>query len=121
MDARSAIPFSSLAHLNALVPPGQVHQFEPFTKQFCLTDIVLDLWSFPESLASKASCGIWLITPAESRSEILFQCFVDKYGHQIHLESAIACPAGTCLTANAGIFAEGQTADLRVLMSGYYS
>lgn len=106
-----------LAHLNALVTPGMVHKFDPFPADFCLTDLVLDLWSFPEGLDSKASCGIWLVQPTSS--EILFQLFVDKQGQRVNLHSGIVCPAGSYLTANSGIFATGATADLRVLLTGH--
>jgi hypothetical protein len=111
---------AGLTHLNALVTPGQQKTFAPFGKTFCLTDIVMDLWTFPDGLDSKASCGIWLVTPAQGTSEILFSCWIDKYGHQIHLNSGIVCPKGSYLTANSGVFAVGQTADLRVLMTGSY-
>ena len=110
----------NLERLNALVTPGEVEQFDAFKEDFCLTDIVMDLWSFPEGLNSKASCSIWLVTPAQQTSEILFKFFVDRHGHQIHLNSGVFCPKGSYLTANAGIFAEGATASLRVLLTGYY-
>jgi len=109
---------SDLKRLNALVTPGDVKKFDPFTKAFRLTDVVMDLWSFPDGLNSQASCGVWLVTPAQGTSEILFQCWIDKYGHQIHLHSGIWCPKGSYLTANGGVFAQGPTADLRVLMTG---
>ena len=111
---------SNLERLNAQVSPGDVKQFDPFKKSFCLTDVVLDLWTFPEALNSKASCSIWLVTPSEGTSEILFKCFVDKYGHQIHLNSGVFCPKGSYLTANSGIFVEGSTGILRVLLTGFY-
>jgi hypothetical protein len=108
----------NLERFNTLLTPGDVKQFEAFKKDFCLTDIVLTLWNFPEGLNSKASCSIWLVTP--EKSEVLFKCFIDKYGHQIHLNSGVLCPKGSYLTANSGIFAEGSTADLRVLLTGFY-
>ena len=111
---------SNLERLNAQVSPGDVKQFDPFKKNFCLTDVVLDLWTFPEGLNSKASCSIWLVTPSEGTSEILFKCFVDKYGHQIHLNSGVFCQKGSYLTANSGIFVEGSTGILRVLLTGFY-
>lgn len=110
----------SLERLNALVEPGKVKEFEPFSDNFCLTDSVMSLWSYPEGLDSKGSCDIWLVTPDAGTSEILFQCYVEKHGHQVHFTSGIFCPKGSYLTANAGIFAEGQTGDLRVLLTGYY-
>jgi hypothetical protein len=112
---------SDLKRLNALVTPGEEKKFDPFTKEFRLTDIVMDLWTFPAGLDSQASCGVWLVTPAQATSEILFQCWIDKYGHQIHLNSGILCPKGSYLTANGGVFAQGLTADLRVLMTGVSS
>ena len=109
---------SSARRFNALVPPGEVEQFPALEQDYHLTDVVLDLSSFPEGLASKASCSIWLVTPAAS--EPLFHCFVDKYGHQIHLTTGIYCPSGSYLTANSGLFAVGATGNLRVLLSGYH-
>jgi hypothetical protein len=109
-----------LSRLNALVTPGEVEQFDVFKDDFCLTDVVMDLWSFPDGLDSKASCSIWLVTPSQGTSEVLFKCFIDKYGHQIHLNSGIFCPGGSYLTANSGIFADGATASLRVLLTGRY-
>jgi hypothetical protein len=106
-----------LRRLNALVTPGGVQKFDPFTEDFCLTDLVLDLWSFPDGLDSKASCGIWLVVPASS--EILFNLFVDRHGQRIHLNSGILCPKGSYLTANAGVFTSGGTGDLRVLLTGH--
>jgi hypothetical protein len=122
LDARELIAPRSckdLVRLNALVTPGEVKQFPPFTKAFCLTDVVLDLWDFPNGLSSTASCAIWLVVPAAGTSEIFFQCFVDKYGHQIHLNSGIFCPKNSYLTANAG-FAQSGLGDLRVLLTGHY-
>jgi hypothetical protein len=109
-----------LGRLNALVTEGEVEHFDVFKKDFCLTDIVMDLWTFPEGLNSKASCSVWLVTPSASTSEILFKFFIDKHGHQVHLNSGVFCPEGSYLTANSGIFAEGATASLRVLLTGYY-
>jgi|GraSoiStandDraft_8_1057269.scaffolds.fasta_scaffold155826_2 hypothetical protein len=106
-----------LARLNALVTPGAVHKFDSFHVSFCLTDLVLDLSSFPDGLDSKASCGIWLVQPGVS--EILFEFFVDKHGQRVSLNSGIVCPEGSYLTANAGVFASGGTGDLRVLLTGY--
>jgi hypothetical protein len=109
---------SDLRRLNAQVAPGEEKKFDAFTKPFRLTDIVMDLWTFPDGLDSKASCGLWLVNPAQGTSEILFQCWIDKYGHQIHLNTGVLCPKGSYLSANGGVFAEGQTADLRILMTG---
>ena len=120
---KSASPRSAsakLERLNALVTPGAVKEFAAFKKDFCLTDVVMDLWSFPEGLDSKASCSLWLVTAAAGTSEILFQSHVNKYGHQIHLNSGVFCPKGSYLTVNSGVFAEGATADLRVLLTGRY-
>jgi hypothetical protein len=115
--AHASSHHADMRRFNALVSPGQIQQFPTLGADFYLTDVVLDLWSFPEGLDSKASCGIWLVTPASS-SEVLFQCFVDRHGHQVHLVSGVHCPSGSYLTVNAGIFAVGPTADLRVLLSG---
>jgi hypothetical protein len=106
-----------LRRLNALIPPGAVNKFDPFDADFCLTDLVLDLWSFPDGLDSKASCGIWLVIPGTS--EVLFNLFVDKHGQRVHLHSGVFCPKGSQLTANAGRFAAGGTGDLRVLLTGH--
>ena len=114
------ISCKDLVRFNALVTPGEVETFAAFAKDFCLTDIVLDLWTFPEGLNSKASCSIWLVTPSAGTSEVLFKFFIDKYGHQVHQNSGVLCPKGSYLTANSGIFAEGATASLRVLLTGYY-
>jgi hypothetical protein len=110
---------SSVRRFNALVTPGQVEQFPTLQQDYYLTDVVLDLWSFPEGLSSKAACDIWLVNPTAGSSEVFFHCFVDKYGHQIHLITGIYCPSGSYLTANSGVFASGATGDLRVLLSGY--
>ena len=109
-----------LQRLNALVTAGEVEQFAPFKKDFCLTDIVMDLWSFPDGLDSKASCSVWLVTPSAGTSEVLFRFYIDKHGHQVHLNSGVFCPKDSYLTANSGTFAVGGTASLRVLMTGYY-
>ncbi|HKI02758.1 MAG TPA: hypothetical protein VKK31_12340 [Thermoanaerobaculia bacterium] len=106
-----------LKRFNALVPPGAVEKFAPFDADFCLTDLVLDLWSFPDGLDSKAGCGIWLVTTGSS--EILFNLFIDKHGQRVSLNSGVLCPKGSYLTANAGVFASGGTADLRVLLTGH--
>lgn len=108
---------SQLRRFNALVSPGEVAKFDTLSKNFSLTDVVMALYNYPEGLNSKASCSIWLVT--EGSSEYLFACFVDKYGHQIHLESGIFCPTGSYLTANSGVFTEGTTASLRVMLTGY--
>ena len=111
---------SNLIRFNALVQPGEVEIFDIFEKDFCLTDMVLDLYTIPDGLNSKASCSIWLVTPSEGTSEYLFKCFVDRDGHQIHLNSGVYCPKGSYLTANSGIFVEGPTSLLRVLLTGFY-
>jgi hypothetical protein len=110
---------SSVRHINAVVTPDQVNQFPTLQQDFYLIDVVPDLWSFPEGLSSKATCDIWLVTPTAGTSEVVFHCFVDKYGHQIHLIRGIYRTSGSYLTANSGIFASGATGDLRVLLSGY--
>jgi hypothetical protein len=79
--------------------------------------MVLDLWTFPGGLDSKARCGIWLVTPGVS--EILFNFFVDRHGQRMHLNSGVLCPKGSYLTANGGVFASGGTGDLRVLLTGH--
>jgi hypothetical protein len=104
-----------LERLNALGLPGQVHQFPPFKKDFVLTDVVLDLWSFPKPDAS-ALCSIWLVVPGTS--EILFNLTVDRLGRRLHLQSGVLCPAGSHLTANVGVNAAGGTPDVRVLITG---
>ncbi len=111
---------SNLVRFNTLLQPGDVEQFEALAKDFCLTDIVLDLYTIPNGLNSKASCSIWLVTPSEGTSEYLFKCFVDRDGHQIHLNSGVYCPKGSYLTATTGIFVEGPTSSLRVLLTGFY-
>ncbi len=75
--------------------------------QYYLTDVVMDLWSLPEDLSSKASCDICLVTAARREpvrcSSIVF---VDEYGHhKIHLTTDIYGPSGSYLTANTGTFA----------------
>lgn len=110
----------NLVRLNDLLLPGKLKKFEVFTKDFCLTDVVLDLYSIPDGLNSKASCSIWLVTPSQGTSEDLFNCFVNRSGHQIHLNSGVYCPKGSYLTASSGIFAEGPTSSLRVLLTGSY-
>lgn len=61
----------------------------------------------------------WLVTPSAGTSEVLFKLFVDKQGHQVHLHSGVFCPKGSYLTANSGVFVEGATASLRVLLTGH--
>jgi hypothetical protein len=107
-----------LLRLNALVLPGEVKKFDLFQKDFCLTDVVLDLWTFPEGLDSKADCAIWLVKPTET--EILFKLFVDKHGQHVDLHTGIVCPEGSYLTANSGVFGTGKTGDLRVLLTGFF-
>lgn len=46
---------SNLVRFNTLLQPGDVEQFEALAKDFCLTDIVLDLYTIPDGLNSKAS------------------------------------------------------------------
>jgi hypothetical protein len=118
---RSAASCKDLVRFNALVTPGETEIFPPFTRDFCLTDIVMDLWTFPEGLdSSKASCTIWLVVPAAGTSESIFKFSIDKYGHQVHLNSGVFCPKSSHLTANSGIFVVGATAPLRVLLTGFY-
>ena len=40
----------SLEQLNALLTPGEVKEFAPFSADFCLTDSVMSLWTYPEGL-----------------------------------------------------------------------
>lgn len=106
-----------LKRLNALVTPGGKEKFDPFSEDFCLTDLVLDLWTFPDELDSKANCLIELVIPG--KSEVLFKLFVDKHGQRIHLNSGILCPKGSYLIANSGVFTSGGTGALRVLLTGH--
>lgn len=110
---------ATLTRLSALVAPGEIKVFDPFSKDFCLTDVVLDLLSSPEGLSSKASCSLWLMTPSEGKNEILFQCHIDVHGHQVHLNTGIFCVAGSYLTANSGVATEGSTGTFRVMLTGY--
>ena len=111
---------NDLLRINTLLLAGELEQFDPFERDFCLTDVVLDLYSIPDGLNSKASCSIWLVTPSEGTSEYLFKCFVNRDGHQIHLNSGIYCPKGSYLSASSGVFVEGPTSSLRVLLTGKY-
>ena len=106
-----------LKRLNASVAPGEVKQFDPFTEDFCLTDLVLDLWTIPDGLDSKASCGISLV--ASSGTEILFSFSVDKYGRRVHLNSGIVCPKGSSLAASGGFSPTEKRGSLKVLLTGY--
>jgi hypothetical protein len=108
-----------LVRFTAEVAPGGVHVFDTFTADFCLTDVVLDLASFPDGIdASKATCTIWLTKP-EVSSQTLFPLSVDKHGQRINLTSGIVCPKGSLLTANAGLFVTGNTAKVWVVLTGY--
>lgn len=109
-----------LVRLNGLAIPGEIKEFDAFGNDFCLTDIVINIYSYPEGLKSKGSCDIWLAIPSRSTTEYLFTFFIDKYGHQVHLNSGVFCPKGSHLTANAGVFADGASATMRVLLTGYY-
>jgi hypothetical protein len=107
----------SLIRLNTLLVPGTQHNFDPFLKPFVFSDAVLDLWSFPDALNSTAFCLIGLAVPNEF-SEVLFSCWIDEYGRQIHLNSGIVCPRNSNLWVSAGVSATGGNADLRVLLTG---
>ncbi len=114
---------NKLQKLLGLAEPGKIHQFPVFENDFCLTDVVLNLYTYdsgPNGLnTSKGSCDIWLVDPAANTSTWLFKCLVEKYGHQIHLTSGILCPKGSYLTANAGVFTEGNSQIVKVTMTGY--
>jgi hypothetical protein len=107
-----------LLRLNALVLPGEAYKFDPFQKDFCLTDVVLDLWSYPEGFDSKASSEIWLVTPGVS--EVLLKFFVDKHGRRVNFHSGIVCPEGSYLSVSSGVFPSEKAGDLRVLMTGFF-
>jgi hypothetical protein len=110
---------SRLAVANVLMPPGILQRFDPFTDNFCLTDIVTGLYSFPEGVdGSKASCSIFLVRPQVS--SYLFKFFIDKNGHQIHLNSGVFCPSGSYISASSGVFSTGGTSSFRLLMTGFY-
>ena len=107
-----------LQRRNALLTPGELERLAPFEIDFCLTDVVCDFWSFPDENA-RASCSIWLVTPSEGTSEVLFNFSIDKMaGHQIHLTSGIFCPANSYLSVSAWKFVEGSTASFRILITG---
>lgn len=105
-------PCNQLLHLNALVPSGTANPFPAFTADFCLTDLVLQLTS---TTGGKSYCVIWLVTAAAS--EELFFFSVDEHGQRVTLNSGIVCPKDSYLSANTFT---GATANLRVLLTGYY-
>jgi hypothetical protein len=107
-----------LVRFNTQLTPGAAHAFDTFTADFCLTDVVIDLASFPDGLDSKATCTIWLTKP-EVSSQTLFPLSVDKHGQRVNLTSGIVCPKGYFLSANAGLFVTGNTASIWVVLTGY--
>jgi hypothetical protein len=107
-----------LLRFNRLILPGELEALPDFETDFRLTDIVIDLWSFPDGLNSKASCSIFLIIPSVS-SESLFKFFVDRHGRQVHLTSGVFCPANSHLSASGGVFVEGGSASCRLLIAGF--
>src|SRR5258708_4306576 len=80
-----------LMRLTAEVSPGGVHRFDTFTADFCLTDMILDLYTLPDGFDSKATCTLWLVTPDVS-SETLIQFYIDKFGRRENLTTGIVCP-----------------------------
>ena len=110
---------ANLERMNAVVGVD-VKQLDAFKKNFCLTDIVMNLYNYPEGLNSKSMCNIWLVTPSRRTNEFLFTFFIDKLGHQVHLNSGIVCQKASYLTLNPVIFAEGATASIKALLTGYY-
>ena len=112
-----------LKRINANILPGEARRFEVFKQDFCLTDIVLNLWNYPGGLDNaKASCIIGLLNPTPGgpfSSEILFHCSIDKRGYQIHLKSGIFCPKDSNIWISTG-GTSSTHAILRTILSGYY-
>ena len=109
-----------LAYGALLSLPGEVKPIlGPFDRDFALTDLVFDLYTFPEGDTSRAYPLVWNTLPG-AWSRLLVGGTVTETGLQYHLESGIVCPTGSTLYISAGWYVARPTALVSARVSGCF-
>ena len=90
----------------------------PFERDFVLTDIVFDLYNYPNGDDSKAGGFVWNSQPNMTRR--LVGGRVTDLGRQYHLQSGILCPAGSSLNICSSYFVNEPTALFSARVMGCY-
>jgi hypothetical protein len=81
----------------------------PFNRDLALTDVVFDLWTYPNGSASKACGEVWNVLPGQW-SRLLVGGWVTSEGRKYDLESGILCPQGSHLDICSCFFVNEPTA-----------
>ena len=111
---------SRLAYGAKLMLPLECKQIlGPFNRAFVLTDVVFDLWTFPNGASSKACGSVWNVLPNQF-SRLLVGGWVTSEGTQYHLESGILCPKSSYLSICSCFFVNEPTALFQARVTGCF-
>jgi hypothetical protein len=89
----------------------------PFNHDLALTDVVFDLWTYPNGAASKACGSVWNVLPGQW-SRLLVGGWVTSEGRKYNLESGILCPQGSHLDICSCFFVNEPTALFQARVTG---
>jgi hypothetical protein len=91
----------------------------PFNRALVLTDVVFDLWTYPNGAASKACGSVWNVLPNQW-SRLLVGGWVTTEGRRYDLESGILCPRGSHLSICSCFFVNEPTALFQARVTGCF-
>jgi hypothetical protein len=89
----------------------------PFNRAFVLTDVIFDLWTYPNGAASKGCGSVWNVLPGQF-SRLLVGGWVTSEGRQYDLESGILCPKSSYLSICSCFFVNEPTALFQARVTG---
>jgi len=111
---------SRLAYGARLMLPGECKMIlGPFNQDLALTDVIFDLYSYPNGAASKACGFVWNALPNQW-SRLLVGGWVTERGRQYSLQSGILCPRGSYLSICSCVFVSEPTALFSARVTGCY-
>ena len=111
---------SRLAYGAKLMLPLECKQIlGPFNRALVLTDVVFDLWTYPNGAASKACGSVWNVLPNQW-SRLLVGGWVTSEGRRYDLESGILCPKSSYLSICSCFFVNEPTALFQARVTGCF-
>jgi len=109
-----------LAYGAALLGPLECKKIlGPFLEDFVLTDVLFELYSYPNGASSRGCGTVHNVMPG-AWSRQFFGGNVEERGREYHLESGILCPRNSYLDVCNCLFGEGPTAWVSARVTGCY-
>jgi hypothetical protein len=91
----------------------------PLERDFLLTDIVFELYDYPNGTQSRACGFVWNAMPNQWSRKLLGGHVRDA-GRQYHFETGLLCPRGSGLSVCTCWFVSEPTSTLWTVLSGHY-